>query len=313
MSDPPRGGPATQMRPLVLLHNAPWGRWPDVGRLERVSGCEVTIDARRFRRAHAVVFHLPSLREIERVRKYPGQTWVASSVESEVTCARLADREFMRQFDLTMTYRRDSDVWCPYFGLETATALLRPARPKSEWAPAVYLQSSRVDASGRVRYAAELMKRVKVDSYGAVLNNRAWSIPAEGRAAKLELIARYKFTLAFENSIARDYVSEKFFDPLVAGSVPVYLGAPNVADFAPAERCFLNVADFEGPAALAAYLNHLAGDEAAYAEYLAWKQRGLDPRFLGLARQVSAEPFARLGALLRERAARGAAAGAGGV
>lgn len=42
-----------------------------------------------------------------------------------------------------------------------------------------------------------------------------------------------KFTLAFENSRARDYVTEKFFWPIDAGSIPIAYGAPNVALFAP--------------------------------------------------------------------------------
>jgi hypothetical protein len=49
-------------------------------------------------------------------------------------------------------------------------------------------------------------------------------------------------------------VTENFFKPLVAGSVPVYLGAPNIRELATAEHCFIDTADFEGPAELPAYL-----------------------------------------------------------
>lgn len=45
--------------------------------------------------------------------------------------------------------------------------------------------------------------------------------------------------MAFENVIAMDYVTEKFYDPLIAGSVLVYLGAPNIADFARARFALL--------------------------------------------------------------------------
>ena len=35
---------------------------------------------------------------------------------------------------------------------------------------------------------------------------------------KLEALKRYKFSLAFENSNEEDYVTEKFFQSLVAGN-----------------------------------------------------------------------------------------------
>jgi hypothetical protein len=163
----------------------------------------------------------------------------------------------------------------------------------------VYLQSSALNGSGRIQYVAELMRHLPVDSYGAMLRNRRLEGADTGRASKLDLIGRYKFTLAFENSIARDYVTEKFYDPLIAGSVPVYLGAPNVADFAPAEHCFIDVADFGGPAELAAHLRALDQDDRAYARHLAWKRRGPSPRFRALAKGLRQSAFCRLCALLR--------------
>lgn len=44
----------------------------------------------------------------------------------------------------------------------------------------------------------------------------------------LRLVAQYKFTLAFENAIGDDYITEKLWRPLIVGSVPVYLGSPSI-------------------------------------------------------------------------------------
>jgi hypothetical protein len=48
-------------------------------------------------------------------RKLPRQLWVAWSMESRENYARLRDESFMRNFDLTMTYRLNSDVPQLYF------------------------------------------------------------------------------------------------------------------------------------------------------------------------------------------------------
>lgn len=60
------------------------------------------------------------------------------------------------------------------------------------------------------------------------------------QTGKISVIRHYKFTLAFENSNVEDYISEKFFDALVAGSVPVHLGLTraNAELFAPASNRF---------------------------------------------------------------------------
>ena len=42
---------------------------------------------------------------------------------------------------------------------------------------------------------------------------------------KREAISNYMFYLAFENSIETGYVTEKLFDGLIAGTVPIYLGS----------------------------------------------------------------------------------------
>ena len=89
-------------------------------------------------------------------------------------------------------------------------------------------------------------------------------------------------------------MTEKFYEALIAGSVPVVLGAPNVGDFAPADRCYVDAADFAGPADLARFLVALAGDEARYAGYLAWKREGLRPAFRELLASAAGDPFERL-------------------
>jgi len=260
--------------------------------------CELTYDPARLGDADSVVFHIPTLRRPIQVKKRRGQKWVALSMESDVNYPRLRDPRFMRQFDWTMTYRLDADIRSPYFDPKLLAHLFTPPQDKTATAPAVYFASNHRERSGRTAYVRELMQYIRVDSYGQCLQNRRLENDT-GIQTKLDTIARYKFTLAFENSITQDYVTEKFFDPLIVGSVPVYLGAPNIAELAPAEQCFINVADFTGPRELAAYLHRLDRDDALYAEYLAWKNCGLRKEFLQLAAYQEIHPLCRLCMRLR--------------
>jgi alpha-1,3-fucosyltransferase 10 len=163
-------------------------------------------------------------------------------------------------------------------------------------------QSVDRDLSGRNEFAAALMSLMRVDSYGRFLNNRQLEIPDRGRETKLDVFGSYKFCIGFENSICTDYVTEKFFDPFLSGSVPVYRGAPNVDDFAPGPHSYINAADFSGPRELAEYLTYLDGNDAAYGEYFAWRQHGLAPRLKELLRLRGSEPFCNLATIVAAKA-----------
>jgi hypothetical protein len=199
----------------------------------------------------------------------------------------------MRRFDLTMTYGRDSDIWCPY--------ILRSHRQKLRNAPVEKTGgclvnafiSSRYDTNGRTEYLREMMKHVEVHSYGKLFRNAAQPDGA-GREFKLDTMARYKFTVAFENASDADYVTEKFYDPLIAGSVPLYLGAPNIEEFSPGENCFINVSDFEGPESLSRFLLDLSRDPVRYSEYLDWKKKPFLPGFEKLLQVQNEHALPRL-------------------
>ena len=295
-------------RPLILFFNSAFGEYPDTGALPgNATACDFSTDRARVAEADAVIFHLAGCRRIWEARKYPGQLWVAWNLESDITVPVMRDRRFMHHFDLTMTYRRDGHIWCTYlppaaYLPEPDNPLLAPPAPKSEASPAVLFQSSPYDRSQRYRYLHELLRRVRVDSYGKLASNRRVEGPDLGRVTKLAVIGRYKFCLGFENSISPDYVTEKFFDPLLAGTLPVYRGAPNVADFAPGPKSYIDVNDFSGPAELADYLNFLAGNEAAYGEYFHWKDEGFALPFRAMLAAAPPSPFSRLCDILLERA-----------
>lgn len=152
-------------------------------------------------------------------------------------------------------------------------------------AATVFFASSHCHSrSGREELVAALEAHVAVDVYGGGCLAAPWrrargaarAAPAEEAApwaAQAAAQARYKFTLAFENARCGDYVTEKAFRALARGSVPVYLGAPNAADFMPGADSFIDAAAFPSAAALGAHLRALDADDAAYAALHAWRAR----------------------------------------
>ena len=81
---------------------------------------------------------------------------------------------------------------------------------------------------------------------------------------------KYMFYLSFENSICKDYITEKFFDPLQTNIVPVVFGRANHSEISP-PHSFIDASRSETPEALANLLTKIANNEALYANYFWWK------------------------------------------
>ena len=278
----------------ILLWNDDW-RMAGPDRELAAPGWRLTRDRWCAPLADAIVFHLPTLDPVALpAGRRPGQRWVGWSMESAANAPSFADAAFLARFDLTMSHRRDADVWTPY--LPSREELMQPPVPKTERATAVYIASNPRDHNGRTAYVAGLMRHLAVDSWGACLNNRTFAHD-EGRATKLATIARYRFTLAFENSIAPGYVTEKVYQPLMAGSVPIYRGAPDVHRHLPAAHCCINADDFAGPRELAEFLNAMTDEE--YLAYHAWRDDGPTDEFRARFEPYRAHAFVRLARMVK--------------
>jgi hypothetical protein len=108
-----------------------------------------------------------------------------------------------------------------------------------------------------------------LDAFGACARNRRW--PEGKERSKAHVSRTHKFCLAVENTMDPGYHTEKLWDCLAAGAVPVYAGHPRrLAAHLPARGSAVLVADFETVEALAERLMTLAGDEAAWRRMRAW-------------------------------------------
>lgn len=67
----------------------------------------------------------------------------------------------------------------------------------------------------------------KVDSFGSVFNNMG--LLARNRwHGNIELLKRYRFNICFENSKAPGYSTEKIYEAMLAGCIPIYWGDPQI-------------------------------------------------------------------------------------
>jgi hypothetical protein len=269
--------------------------------------CNFSTDQALLDKADACWFHAPSITRLPKEKKQP---WILMSMESDRNWPILANPEVLGRFDLHMTYRLDSDVPALYPNWKQYGDFRRPPIPvdgKSKRSPAVYIASNPV--AYRDAYVRQLMAHMPIDALGSCLNNRSIAGFVRrgnarckgGFASILDVLPGYKFYLAFENSLSRDYVTERLFHALAAGTVPVYCGAENIDDFLPGDNAVINVRDFAGPRELADYLLYLDQDDQAYQRYLEWKDRDYCASFERLLDIGTIDPLHRMAVKLAHR------------
>ena len=119
--------------------------------------------------------------------------------------------------------------------------------------------------SRRISAMAELAKFGIVDLYGMGWNKwwshrSMWppywfnygtlmSIYRGSCGSKFETLSQYRFSLCFENMAMQGYLTEKIFDCLYSGTVPLYLGAPDIDALVPKEA-FVDCRKFSSWSAL---------------------------------------------------------------
>lgn len=218
--------------------------------------------------------------------KAPHEVWVLESLEAP-RCRQHAS--WTRPFDLLSTYKlkegayQRSYAW--HFGPSMLDAMRKPWVEKgSVEAPVMWTATNCDSRSGREYLVAELMRYIKVSSYGKCLrtNETKYSYHYERDGRGLEpgdmaggipnaLARNHLFYLALENSNCEDYVTEKLWKTFRAGLVPIVDGPDDYEPFLPANKSVIRADQFPSIAALAAYLDYLSHNRTAYLEYMPWR------------------------------------------
>ncbi|XP_027346331.1 glycoprotein 3-alpha-L-fucosyltransferase A [Abrus precatorius] len=222
----------------------------------------------------------------------PQPTGTASVLRSMESAQYYAENNIAmarrKGYKIVMTTSLSSDVPVGYFSWAEYD-IMAPIKPKTESALAAAFISNCGARNFRLQ-ALEALERsnIKIDSYGGCHRNH------DGRVDKVETLKLYKFSLAFENSNEEDYVTEKFFQSLVAGTVPVVVGAPNIEDFAPCPGSILHINELEDVESIAKSMRYLAENPEAYNHSLRWKYEGPSDSFKALVDMAAVHSSCRL-------------------
>lgn len=283
--DAREGSNTTRDLPRILLWTPFYGAWigalgSNAGTREVVTSactpaCLLTNDRTHLNSSDAIVFHV---RDID-MNGLPGsrwasQKWVFWSMEPPPYSLFPGFRYMANMFNWTMSYRFDSDVFVPY-GRLTKTGNVSVEkdhkelwRSKSEMA--VWMVSHCDTDGRREAYVEELKKHMSLHVYGLCGSHTCPQ--SKGSACYHEFERKYFFMLAFENSLCRDYVTEKFFTALKYDMVPVVFGDANYSRLAP-PGSYIDALSFATPRDLAQHLHSVAKDFQVYRGYFEWKAR----------------------------------------
>lgn len=284
-----RGPPLFQQadghRPIVILTWTPFfGRafYPDDNyAFYRCSAdCVVSSSRCYYNHADALVFHWRDIDFFDIPAKLANQTWVLYNKESPENVPIL--QTYMpwlmnENFDWTLTYREDSDVYAPYgyFAKRNDTINDDHARTaeadtyKNKTKMIAWLVSNCHTTSRREQLVDELRKYLPVDILGDCGANTCPR--TQSRECERSIERDYFFYLSFENSLCKDYVTEKLFRTMQYDVLPVTFGSANYAKLLP-PHSYIDALNFSSIRSLANFLQALANSELDYRAYFDWKR-----------------------------------------
>lgn len=244
--------------------------------------CLITENRSLLPYANMVVFHWIDTNFHDLPIKYAGQKWVWFLIESPANTHRKAGlQNFQKYIDCWATYRSDSDFYRPYGCLHTLLPAHHPLVEnrnstyhldslskafKKKRKSIAWLVSACSAESKREKYVEELSKYISVDIYGRCgMNCDDKPLPCYEYLAE-----NYFFYLSFENSLCKEYFTEKIFNIFPYNLVPIVMGSADYEKLFP-KNSLINVADYQSPKDLAEHLYMVADDESLYNSFFKWK------------------------------------------
>ncbi|KAI2653252.1 4-galactosyl-N-acetylglucosaminide 3-alpha-L-fucosyltransferase 9 [Labeo rohita] len=265
--------PVTQTDPdtILLIWMWPFGQKFDLGICSsqfNIHGCRLTNDRSQFKNSHGFLFHHRDIHEddMPTLQRPPFQKWIWMNMESPSNSPPRSTLNNL--FNLTTTYRQDSDIMIPYGRILEKTGGSTTFKiPYKNKLVCWIVSNWNSNTHKRSQYYENLKQHISIETYG-----HSFRRPVRDEDY-LDLVSSCKFYLSFENSIHKDYITEKLYNPLNLGTVPVVLGPPrkNYEELIPG-NAFIHVDDFSSPKELAEHLKLLDQNESLYRQYFTWRE-----------------------------------------
>ncbi|XP_053204037.1 alpha-(1,3)-fucosyltransferase C-like [Panonychus citri] len=268
--------------------------WSGSQNFQLPCGCYVTSNRELYKSsADTILFDWKQLlvnenRSIPGIKR-PGQTWIWYNREPPSTSFVDLDidpywlKSIENLFDCWISYRNDSDFVHHRFDIVPSSSSISSsslANSKKQKRRKMSLTNKKRNVawfvshcnaeSGRDDFAKQLAKFIDIDIYGDCGAFKCSKINPDLCYQMVE--DDYKFYLSFENSICRDYVTERLSNVLKYNIVPIVFGGFNYSSLLPPDS-FINAFDFDSPSKLSDYLKLVANNQTAYNQYFNWKSK----------------------------------------
>ncbi|KAL1231082.1 Glycoprotein 3-alpha-L-fucosyltransferase [Trichinella spiralis] len=214
-----------------------------------VNNCKAVPDYSAVNEADAVLFRrmVPQL-----TSSHHHQIWIFYSLESPPHSINLESLNGLVNW--TATYRLDSDIVAPYGKFEKAEVSILPVDTSRKTKMVAWFVSNCYTNSKRELYVKQLKEYINCEN---MLDND------------------YRFYLSFENSLCKDYITEKYFhNAMEHYIIPVVMGASKAEyEKVSPPHSFIHVDDFRSPKELAIYLKKVAQNNTLLCSLLNYPKR----------------------------------------
>ena len=228
--------------------------------------------------ADAVVFHgyeynlLQEIKEALSVPRLTHQYWIYYNRESSQRAPYYNISQYEPVFNWTMTYKLDSDIVFTYARILQGKYLdgfnSRKNYLKGRTHTAFAIISNCFKP--RLDYINEMQKYIDIDLYGKCPGHKpfcrnCWKIAKE----------KYKFYLAFENSLCTDYITEKTYtNAFTHELVPVIISGANLSNpLVMPQGSYVNARSHSSAKRLATYLMEVSNNSTLYNNFFKWRAK----------------------------------------